>query len=347
MTEGTKLPSPNPFNPTVLLMEHSAYQICLDMEARTEIQSILKTGHLTPLVCARFLGYMVLEAPTDAGRLEISTEIVHCTDDTFLQTLANLYKDHFIRCFQVFKDPTLSSSDDTSTSSNDFQDISHGQLFEMPQNRKEAKARALKRDGYQCMLTGKVDREVVLKNIVELKEDVEAAYTCATHVFDTSMNQYLDGDKKHEYAMSIHALCTRYGQIDTTEELNGAAIHRLENILTLCGEIHERFDKLYMWLERKTDDPVHCYRPAAIRPFLLRGVLTEVHFQSPDPKLLPLPDPRYLALHAACARVAHFSGVSEYFRKVSDDMKQVDVLAAGGDSVEALYHAIMRRPDIA
>ena len=56
----------------------------------------------------------------------------------------------------------------------------------------------------------------------------------------------------------------------------------------------------------------------------------------------PLPDPRYLALHAACAKVAHLSGASEYvdtiFRK-TEDMK---VLASDGSSGEALLYALRK-----
>jgi len=38
----------------------------------------------------------------------------------------------------------------------------------------------------------------------------------------------------------------------------------------------------------------------------------EVTFTSVDPTLYPLPDHRYLALHAAVAKVVHMAGIGEY-----------------------------------
>ncbi|KAK0186566.1 hypothetical protein F5146DRAFT_135716 [Armillaria mellea] len=40
-----------------------------------------------------------------------------------------------------------------------------------------------------------------------------------------------------------------------------------------------------------------------------------VTFTTPDPEALPLPSPTYLAIHAACCRVAHLSGTVESFRR--------------------------------
>jgi len=53
-----------------------------------------------------------------------------------------------------------------------------------------------------------------------------------------------------------------------------------------------------------------------------------------------MPDSRYLALHAACARVAHYSGVGDYIEKILSDIEEMDVLAGDGSS-EALYHALL------
>jgi len=53
-----------------------------------------------------------------------------------------------------------------------------------------------------------------------------------------------------------------------------------------------------------------------------------------------MPDSRYLALHAACARVAHYSGVGDYIEMILSDIEEMDVLADDGNS-EALYHALL------
>ena len=53
------------------------------------------------------------------------------------------------------------------------------------------------------------------------------------------------------YASSALAVLSRFGRIDAVRELNGAGLHRLENVLTLASDLHQMFDKLQLWLERK------------------------------------------------------------------------------------------------
>lgn len=60
---------------------------------------------------------------------------------------------------------------------------------------------------------------------------------------------------------------------------------------------------------------------------------------TPDSVALPLPDPRYLALHAACARVVHLSGAREYIDKVCCDIETIGALANDG-SLDVLLHAL-------
>ena len=92
----TPLPRPNPFDVTNQFASHCAYINCLGLEDRHA--AVTKSGNLTVLICARFLGYMLVEAPSDAGRDNIASEIIRCANDEALQTLAELYKNHFIRC---------------------------------------------------------------------------------------------------------------------------------------------------------------------------------------------------------------------------------------------------------
>lgn len=67
------------------------------------------------------------------------------------------------------------------------------------------------------------------------------------------------------------------------------------------------------------------------------GIANEIELTTPDPVEYPLPDSRYLALHAACARVAHLSGAGEYIEKVLRDIESIGVLANNGGS-DPLYN---------
>lgn len=92
------LPRPNPYDandePNITYF-HTAYEICLDLERRHG--QVKQCGTLQVLVCARFLGYMLLEAPTNTGRKGFASEILRCLGDNDLQNLAEAYKDHFLR----------------------------------------------------------------------------------------------------------------------------------------------------------------------------------------------------------------------------------------------------------
>ena len=61
---------------------------------------------------------------------------------------------------------------------------------------------------------------------------------------------------------------------------------------------------------------------------------------SPNDNGLALPDPRLLALHAACARVTHMSGVAEAFNEVECDVEDTRVLAYDGSSAHLLDHLL-------
>ena len=63
-----------------------------------------------------------------------------------------------------------------------------------------------------------------------------------------------------------------------------------------------------------------------------------------------LPDPRLLALHAACARAVRMSGAAEVIDEFERDVEETRVLASDGSSARLLDHLITpfaRIPEIA
>jgi hypothetical protein len=90
---------PLPLNPYVTgSPEFTAYANCANLETNAFNLPVPDHGP-TPLVCARLLGYMILHAPTHAGRSSISIEIVSCNNNPGrLLELASFYFDRFVRC---------------------------------------------------------------------------------------------------------------------------------------------------------------------------------------------------------------------------------------------------------
>ena len=56
----------------------------------------------------------------------------------------------------------------------------------------------------------------------------------------------------------------------------------------------------------------------------------------------PTPDPRYLALHAACVKIAHPSVAGQYIDGVDRDISTTLVLANDGSSSRVLAETITR-----
>ena len=54
---------------------------------------------------------------------------------------------------------------------------------------------------------------------------------------------------QHQYAASVWAVMERFGQVLGVDELNGADIHRAENVMTMDMTLHTLFDALGIWLE--------------------------------------------------------------------------------------------------
>ncbi|KDN36748.1 hypothetical protein RSAG8_10612, partial [Rhizoctonia solani AG-8 WAC10335] len=86
-------------------------------------------------------------------------------------------------------------------------------------------------------------------------------------------------------------------------------IHDLCNMLTIDVGCYSSFKGLLIWLE-PTGDTENQYNIVGREEFICNGLPKVVTFSSTSPDL-PLPDPQYLAFHAACACVVKFSGVAE------------------------------------
>lgn len=85
---------PNPYYATTQFVFHGAYERCLSLEVRHD--RVLQCGDMEVLVCARFLGRMILEAPEDEGREYFASEVNRCLDDEELQGLAEVYTNHLL-----------------------------------------------------------------------------------------------------------------------------------------------------------------------------------------------------------------------------------------------------------
>ncbi|KAG8920914.1 hypothetical protein FRC01_000527, partial [Tulasnella sp. 417] len=119
------------------------------------------------------------------------------------------------------------------------------------------------------------------------------------------------------------------------DELNGNLINRPENGIALDTIIHTEFGQLSLCFV--ATEVAHIYK---VKTWTreLEDVPDTVTFVSREE--VPLPDPRYLALHAACANVVHASGMAEILDRAFDDLESRPALSTDGSSAYVLQHAL-------
>ncbi|KAH7889119.1 hypothetical protein F5I97DRAFT_475539 [Phlebopus sp. FC_14] len=298
---------------------------------------------------ARVLGYMIIHAPSDKARATLCNEIFSCHrhDDwrDRLFRLGQLFVDYYIRAFKKFKGRTPVPSEHPSRPSFDYtKEKIMVEIKEAPKNHEEAKAQALVRDGFRCVVTGLYDRAAVAAQVLGTEEidstgmipiSTECAHIVPSSTYSNVNPSDTDTTSSHkkDYSSSVLAVLSRFGY--DISKLNGEKVHSLYNVMTLQKDQHDYFDRLEMYFEATKEKD--CYD---VTVFWSRNLTKTVTLTSTNPQL-PLPSPELLALHATCAKVARFSGASEYIDELDRDKDALKVLAAGGESADILAHALL------
>ncbi|KAI6030005.1 hypothetical protein EDC04DRAFT_2572635 [Pisolithus marmoratus] len=293
-----------------------AYNICLRLQE--SIQRKIDSGKdmKKDMMYCRILGYLFHHFPApevnDNFVLEIKSSAF---EEEKLLDLGKHFYEHFIKMFMSNKGRTPTPSLHPSWPSFDrLADIIMTELQQPPKNHESAKKHALIRDGFQCVVTEVYDGPAAADND-ELEKAVMArgmplVETQCTHIFPQSVNVNITSDSnKAKYASSVWTVLNRFGYPDLLRDLNGANIHRLENVMTMESTVHCQFDTFKIWFTA-TEEP-NTYRLEVANKLWLFGCPEYVTFSTPDPEKYPLPNPTYLALHATCAKVAHLSGAME------------------------------------
>ncbi|KJA16259.1 hypothetical protein HYPSUDRAFT_147992, partial [Hypholoma sublateritium FD-334 SS-4] len=293
----------------------------------------------------RILGYLIHYVPTERGLKMVVEEICSCDDDSALLVVGKMCYDHYIRAFRANRGCAPTPSNHASRAAFDtIADMINDTIVDAPQSHANAKQNALIRDGYRCVVTGKYDWPSVME-IRELEEKVRSDFslrieaTECVHIFAESANLDIGpASAKRDHSATLWAVMHRFGHDELPEALNGTKVHRLENVMTLVPGFHYSFDQLQVWFVATVQK--NKYKLEAANAFTLRGYPECVTFTTPDQAKFPVPSPIYLAIHAACAKVAHLSGAAECIDKFYRDMGESMTLASDGTSATMLEHAI-------
>ncbi|KAG8734176.1 hypothetical protein FRC10_011922 [Ceratobasidium sp. 414] len=271
----------------------------------------------------RVCGWMMIHAPWAAGQAYVATCIGDSANDKDVIAWGSWFLLMFLLVKAMLNKPTPTPSDHPSRPD---LDVTRAEILASlnvaPQNHGSARKRALVRDNYRCMLSGAVDSSS-FKASTQLQNTpgINVVPTECTHI----LPQYLGQELGDPFRASTHISC--FGDVRAAE-LNGPEMHNLRNILTLQCDCHASFDSLDIWLE-----PIDvCHNPPVL-PAMMTD--TPSHFQGTEHQLA-LPERRYLALHAAYAKVVNMSGAGEFIDKFLDDAAETKVLSGDGSSGELL-----------
>ncbi|KAI5987633.1 hypothetical protein EDD15DRAFT_2371994 [Pisolithus albus] len=324
----------------------SAYNLCLQLESWIQYESGFRGQEKAKaLIQCRILGYLIYHFPCpNIGPFVREIVTINGKNEALL-ALGEHYYVYFVKLFMSNKGHTPAPSSHPSRRSvDDLVAKIKEELKDAPPNHQTAKKNALIRDGFQCVVTTMYDINVVENSSKYeriAKSGCGSGSTECAHIFPESINSdTTSGSKNEDYAASVWAVLDRFGHDKLRKDLNGAGIHRLDNVMTMAHDIHGLFDRLKVYFT--ATEVSNRYLFEAIRDYAPPLTTSRyVTFTTPDAEKYPLPNSTYLAIHAACAKVAHLSGAAEHIEEVLRDMEDTRVLARDGGSSEVLYTAML------
>ncbi|KAI6125336.1 hypothetical protein EDD16DRAFT_1690905 [Pisolithus croceorrhizus] len=311
----------------------SAYNICLDLERWIQREADLGVEMEKAMICCRILGYLFHHFPSRDIKPFVGEIVTTGGQPEELLKLGEHFYAYLVKLYMSYKGITPAPSSHSSRWSVDnLVGKIETELNGAPPNHQTAKKLALIRDGFQCVVTKVYDNCIASSNRTLEQAVIDGApkgITQCAHIFPESIiNKIESGSNKENYATTVWAVLDRFGYRDLRQDLSGASIHRLDNVMTM---------DIYF---TATEVP-NRYKLEAIRDYFLANRPRYVSFSTPDAEEYPLPNRTYLAIHATCAKVAHLSGAAEHIEEVLERMEDTRVLAEDGGSSEVLYTAIL------
>ncbi|KAK3940786.1 hypothetical protein QBC46DRAFT_312764 [Diplogelasinospora grovesii] len=167
------------------------------------------------------------------------------------------------------------------------------------------KADCLRREGYRCALTNKVDRNT--KNQALLGAGARTVLTQCAHILPFALRNFNEQNAQEtENKATIWWALYRYFP-DLKDLIGPDSINQRQNALTMLGDLHREFGDFNLALEPLGNNR---YRVCWMTSPGNYGVPEIITLTSNDLSI-PLPDPKYLWVHFRIAEVLEVSGVGK------------------------------------
>ncbi|KAF7773453.1 hypothetical protein Agabi119p4_5620 [Agaricus bisporus var. burnettii] len=304
----------------------SAYTTCLQFE-----QQLATTAQVR---LVRILGYLLLYAPNRDVRSEVANCIHSCKEQSNLTDIGSFFEVYVITPLKKYKSRTLAPNDYSSRPS--FEETKKEMkdtIVEAPKNHQDAKAQALLRDNWCCVVSGSLHldapEDIILASDEETtmgpteREYTGTSYLKFLHCIEDLIPSQLD------CSAYISAVLERFHCDIST--FTGKKVCSLVNAITMGKDVHDAFDRLELYFEATPVNNRYQVKTLTRRPLPMR-IYDYVTFSTSDSETLPVPSAELLALHATFCKVAKFSGSGEYIDSVYEDPEETGVLATDGTS---------------
>ncbi|TFK81067.1 hypothetical protein K466DRAFT_604815 [Polyporus arcularius HHB13444] len=289
-------------------------------------------------------------APNEKGKLNIANKILHC-GDTYTEPeeqdcwghmpqLSDFFWRHIVIPVRVTGGKTPEPRTRVSRSG-----VSSAGAFRSPaemaavNDLKDLIESASTRDRHRCVISGKVDPEVIASRPGALSRGGTGfEMTRVTHIIPFSLRDST-ATTSAGHLPAIWGALECFGGTSLSTLMHGG-INALDNVITLSATLHRYFTELQVGLEPVPDAP-HTYRVRTwgkVAPRL--GLPKTVKLSTASG--VPLPNPAYLALHCAICRVLWSSARAEELKEVLEDLEEVTLLAPDGSSANLINMAIYR-----
>ncbi|KAK0451338.1 uncharacterized protein EV420DRAFT_1750104 [Desarmillaria tabescens] len=286
-----------------------------------------------------------IHAPSEGGQENVATDILSAVNDAAIKALANLYLCGLLAPIRAGggENSIIGEHPSRSSFEGNVEEISGLIKIDVAERDQSVlKGIVLTRDNNRCILTKTLDVEVVCdlesSGVVVSEEDHrKSGCTIAAHILPFSLAPNLVKFADIQRSSKVFALIEWFSGFKIVDRLHGIDINRIDNVVTLTLGAHGLFGALRIWLEAILAHlTVNQGRPHV---YILKnpwgidsGALVdgaEVTLTTIDPRL-PVANPDFLAIHAACVKIYHASGMSEVIDQVLHDKREVKELSEDG-----------------
>lgn len=260
-------------------------------------------------------------APNEVGQRNIAVDILaSATDDDFFQ-LAERYRIGLLLPLRAAggRTPPVSRP---SANTNAIPSSSMSPPTSC--DRQAMRELVLKRENYRCIVTGRCDLDSLVGEKTIMQQGEEATVLAAAHILPFTLIPRSDDPLSLQRSDMVWQTIAAFSGI-SPNELSGDKINRAENGVSLDPAMHMVFRDLSLCFD-STSNKLR-FPGAETVSFVSRSEV-------------PVPDPRYLALHAACAKVLHKTGMTSILEEIIDDLERTPVLLSDGSSAHLLRHAL-------